>query len=218
MIGLARRDLGPARATIVAMTSRESVSYPFAGTVIRIDEATLREEPADSSALRAWCREHPRDPRAVSGLRLLDRLEEAEALGRELLKDPSITPLQRSSRRARLAQVLQWQGRYAEADSHYATAAEETGFEDPVAAQPLLLLASVLQHRATSRFEQSQREAAAEHGDPARVSRLHRAAAEDAHRALAIRTGCGAPAEQMASALQTLRRLTGHAGRDTSGR
>lgn len=189
------------------MTSPEAVSYPFAGTQVRIGEATLREAPEEPSAVQAWCAANPEDPATVVGLRLLGRLDEAESLGRSLLDDPSLTPLQRAVRRTRLAHVLQWQGRYAEADEEYATAAEETGFEDPVATGPLLVLATVFQHRATSRYEQAEREASAARGDPSRVRDLCDAAQEDAQRALAIRTSCGASADQLASSQQVLRRI-----------
>lgn len=185
--------------------------FPFAGTELRIDEETLREVPDEPEAVHAWCAAHPEDPRAVDGLRLLDRLEEAEELGRRMHEDPSLTPLQRAVRRARLADVLHWRGRYAEAEEEFAIAAEETGFDDPVAPQPLLLLATILQHRATSRFDQSQREALSAHADPERARQLRAAAIEDAERALAIRAGCGAGPVQLASSRMTLRRLTGGA-------
>jgi len=190
------------------MSSPDSVRFPFAGTELRIDEETLREVPDDLAAIQAWCEMHPEDPRVVSGLRLLDRLEEAEELGRRVLEDPSLSPLQRAARRARLARVLHWQGRYVEAEEEFAIAAEETGFDDPIAPQPLLLLATILQQRATSRFDQWQREALSAHADPERARRLRAAATEDAERALAIRTGCGAGPAQLASSRQTLRRLT----------
>lgn len=201
------QEPGHEHDTIVPMTSPEAVSYFFAGTQVRLGEASLREAPEDPSAVKAWCAENPEDPATVVGLRLLGRLDEAESLGRSLLGDPSLTPLQRAVRRTRLAHVLHVQGCYAEAEEEYATAAEETGFEDPVAAGPLLVLATVLQHRATSRYEQAEREASAASADPSRVRDLRDAAEEDARRALAIGTSCGASADQLASSQQVLNRI-----------
>lgn len=181
-------------------------SYEFEGMTFTTDPATLRESVDRPEALAHWCAANPEDPRTVAHLRILDRLEEAEELGRRLLADPSLHPVSRAVRRTRLAQVLQWQGRFEEADEEFALAAEETGLsDDPTSASSILALASVLHQRAASRFENAVVAAAADR--PRLAERLRTSALEDARRALAIRERLGAPEGQVLSSRESVGRL-----------
>lgn len=180
-------------------------SYELDGIRITINPDTLRERAEDAAALAAWCAGRLEDPLAVPALRILGRLEEAEALGLRALHEGRPSALARAARRARLAHVWQWQGRFEEADEAFTLAAEETGLEDPTSRSSLLLLATVLQHRAKSRFEQAQ--ASAEADLQIAADRQWDAALEDAERALAIRCGLDAAEDLIASARETVERL-----------
>ncbi|MDO5663040.1 MAG: hypothetical protein Q4G40_10115 [Brachybacterium sp.] len=181
-------------------------SYRADGFDVTIDPDTLRDHVDDPDALLAWCREHPAEARTVAYLRILGHLHEAENLGREMLSEHPLHPLALAARRTRLAHVLQWQGRFEEAEAEFARAAEETGLhDDPTSRSSLLTLASVLQHRAKSRFEQSQ--ASARENRSIAAGRQREAGLEDARRALAIRRGLGADDAVTASSDETVRRL-----------
>lgn len=180
--------------------------FEAAGTQVRIDDDTLREEVSDPAALTAWCAENPTDPRTVAYLRMLGRLDDAAIAGRDALEAPGLSPVMRAVRRTRYAHVLQWQGAFVPAEEQFDLAAEETGLEDPTSPSSLSVLAAVFQHRAKCRFEHAlaardeQREESA-HG-------LWDAALEDARRALLMRERLGV-AEQsvLASSRQTVARL-----------
>lgn len=190
----------------VRQNARVSSFLAGDGILIEIDPETLRERATDPEALRRWCAEHPADPRTVALLRILGELPAAERLGRQVLADPQLHPVTRAVRRARYAHVLQWQGRFEEADAEFSRACEETGLtEDPTSASSILALASVLQHRAKNRWEQAADEAA--RGRPRAAARLLEAAREDARRALGIREALGAPPDQRESARETVQRL-----------
>lgn len=200
------RDAMTRRSVPPAPTMGGMSAFEVEGIRIEIDPVTLRERVADPAALSRWCDEHRGDPRAVAYLRMVDRLDDAERAGRESLAEPGLHPVTRAVRRARYAQVLQWQGRFEQADEEFARAAEETGLgEDPMATSSFLALATVLLHRATSRSEHAIVAAAAER--PVRAQRLAEAALEDARRALAIREGLDASADQLAAARQVVSRL-----------
>lgn len=194
------------RATSSSHNGRVT-SFEAAGVRIDIDPVTLRERVSDPAALERWCDAHPQDPMAVPLLRMLERLDEAEAAGRASLEAPGLHPVSRALRRARMAHVLQWQGRFDEADAEFSRAAEETGMsDDPTSGSSLLALASVLQHRAKNRFEHALVASAAER--PQRAEDLARAAREDAERALALQTAFGAGEDQLASTRSTIARIT----------
>ncbi|MGP9538956.1 hypothetical protein ACT3SP_13165 [Brachybacterium sp. AOP43-C2-M15] len=181
-------------------------SFDAAGVQVSIDDETLREVVSDPSALSAWCQEHPLDPRTVSYLRMLDRLDEAAIAGRRALTDQGLSPVMRAVRRTRYAHVLQWQGAFLAAEEQLDLAAEETGLEDPTSPSSLSALAAVFQHRATCRFEH----ALAEHRDglPEAAGRRWEAAIEDAQRALIMRERLGVADEGVLdSSRQTLARL-----------
>lgn len=181
--------------------------FELGGVRIVIDPQTLRERVSDPETLSRWCADHVDDPLAVPGLRMLERLDEAEAAGRRTLLGSDLHPVARALRRARLAHVLQWQGRFEEAEEQFARAAEETGdVEDPTSPSSILALASVLQHRAKNRLDHAL--VASAGGRPRRAAELLASAEEDARRALAIRTALGAPADQIESAQAVLDRIT----------
>lgn len=181
-------------------------SFEVGGTVVRIDDETLREIPEDPAAMSAWCAAHPSDPRTVAYLRMLGRLDEAACAGRAALEQPGLSPISRAVRRARYATVLQWQGAHAPAQEQLDLAAEETGLEDPTSPSSLQVLAAVFQHRAKVRFEHAQRLHA--EGAPVRACRLWQEAVEDAQRALGLRERLGVTEEGvLASSRQTLARL-----------
>ena len=156
------------------------------GGAVAGDDESLREVVSDPRALAAWCDAHPEDPRAVSSLRMLGRLDEAAALARRSLAGAGLPPLVRAVRRARYAQVLHRQGAFLPADEQFDLAAEETGFEDPTSPSSLSVLAAIFHHRATSRFDHARAERAAGHDLAA--ARLRDSALEDARRALAMRS------------------------------
>jgi hypothetical protein len=186
-------------------------SQEFEGMTFTIDPSTLRDSVDDPVALARWCAANPEDPRTVSHLRVLGRLEEAEALGRALLVPDGLHPVSRAMRRARWAHVLQWQGRFETADEEFSRAAEETGLsDDPTAPSSILALATVLQHRAKNRFEHALVAEAAER--PRLATRLRTAAGEDAGRALAIREALSAPRDQILSSRETVARLAQEPG------
>lgn len=197
---------GERRRTLPRSYGEAVSSFDFEGMTFTIDPMTLRESVDDPDALARWCAANPRDPRTVAHLRILGRLEEAEALGRVLLADSPAHPVARAALRARFAQVLQWRGRFEAADEEFSRAAEETGLsDDPTAPSSILALAAVLQHRAKNRFEHAL---VAEAGERPRLSaRLMDAAREDARRALAIREGLRASEDQILSSRETLARL-----------
>lgn len=185
--------------------------FEIGGVTIRVDPVTLRERVSDPEALSRWADAHPDDPAAVAALRMLERLDEAEAAGRRSLAAPGLHPVTRALRRARYAHVLQWQGRFEAADEEFSRASEETGMsDDPTSASGILALAGVLQHRAKNRFEHAGIARAAER--PRTAARLLEAAVEDARRALAILTALGASADQITSSRATLARLEAVAG------
>ncbi|HEX7352874.1 hypothetical protein [Brachybacterium sp.] len=182
-------------------------SFEAAGTPITVDDETLREQVSDPVALASWCAQHPQDPRAVSYLRMLGRLDEAAIAGRRALADEGLSPVMRAVRRARYAHVLQWQGAFVAAEEQLDLAAEETGLEDPTSPSSMSVLAAVFQHRAKCRFEHAQ----AEHRDgfPEAARRLWEAALEDARRALFMRERLGVDGEgAIASSRQTVTRLS----------
>lgn len=184
-------------------------SFDFDGIRIDIDPVTLRERVSDPAALARWCAAHPDDPRTVAALRMLERLDEAEALGSARLRDPGTHPVAVALRRTRYAHVLQSCGRFEEAEAEYARAAEETGeSDDPTSPSSILALATVLQHRAKNRFEHAGVAEAANR--PCLAARLRTSAMEDAERALSIRQALGAPAELIASSEEVVARLAAH--------
>lgn len=176
------------------------------GVPVTIDESTLREVVEDPATLAAWCDAHPGDPRTVAYLRMLGRLDEAAAAGRRGLEDPALPPLVRAVRRARYAQVLQWQGAFLPADEQFDLAAEETGLEDPTTPSSLSVLAAVFHQRALSRFEHARAELGAER--PRAAERLRTSALEDARRALMMREHLAADDEDLVGASRrAVRRL-----------
>lgn len=181
-------------------------SFQVAGVQVRVDDETLREVVSDPAALEAWCAENPSDPRTVASLRMLGRLDEAAIAARRALEATGVSPVMRAVRRARYAQVLQWQGAFLAAEEQLDLAAEETGYEDPTSPSSLSALASVFQHRAKCRFEHARAEHA--QGLPEAAERRWDAALEDARWALAMRERLGvAAADEIASARQTVARL-----------
>lgn len=184
-------------------------SFDFDGIRIDIDPVTLRERVSDPAALARWCASHPDDPRTVAALRMLERLDEAEALGRARLQDAGTHPVAVALRRTRYAHVLQSRGRFEEADAEYSRAAEETGeSDDPTSPSSILALGTVLHHRAKNRFEHAGVAEAADR--PRLATRLRTSATEDAERALSIRRALGAPAELVASSEEVVARLAAH--------
>lgn len=182
-------------------------SFEAAGVHVTVDDETLREQVSDPAALESWCILHPEDPRTVAYLRMLGRLDDAATAGRRSLAAEGLSPVMRAVRRARYAQVLQWQGAFVAAEEQLDLAAEETGLEDPTSPSSLSVLAGVFQHRAKCRFEH----ALAEHreGLHEAAARRWEAALGDARRALFMREGIGAADEGViASSRQTLARLS----------
>lgn len=182
-------------------------SFKAAGIPVTVDDETLREQVSDPSALAFWCAQHPQDPRTVSYLRMLGRLDDAAIAGRLALAAAGLSPVMRAVRRARYAQVLQWQGAFLAAEEQLDLAAEETGLEDPTSTSSMSVLAAVFQHRAKCRFEYAQ----AEHRDGLREAAARRweAALEDARRALLMRERLGVADEgAIISSRQTLARLS----------
>lgn len=182
-------------------------SFEAAGIPVTVDDETLREQVSDPEALTTWCARHPQDPRTVAYLRMLGRLDEAAAAGRQALHAPGLSPVMRAVRRARYAHVLQWQGAFVSAEEQLDLAAEETGLEDPTSPSSMSVLATVFQHRAKCRFEH----ALAQHRDGLHEAAARRweAAREDARRALLMRERLGVADEgAIASSRQTLARLT----------
>lgn len=182
-------------------------TFEAAGVPVRIDDDSLREEVSDPEALAAWCAVNPQDPRTVAYLRMLGRLDDAAIAGRRALAAEGLSPVMRAVRRARYAQVLQWQGAFVAAEEQLDLAAEETGLEDPTSHSSLSVLAAVFQHRAKCRFEHSR--AAHRDGRSETAGQLWDAALEDAQRALVMRERLGVADEGViASSRQTLDRLT----------
>ena len=181
-------------------------SFEIAGVQVSIDDETLREVVSDPSALAAWCLLNPEDPRTVAGLRMLGRLDEAADAGRRSLEAEGLSPVMRAVRRARFAQVLQWQGDFTAAEEQLDLAAEETGMEDPTSTSSLTVLAAVFQHRAKCRFDHAQRELS--RGQRIAAARLRQDALEDARRSLLMRERLGATDDgTLESSRQTLARL-----------
>ncbi|WP_166356339.1 tetratricopeptide repeat protein [Phytoactinopolyspora limicola] len=158
----------------------------------RIDDETLREvltDPAAAAERVAELAQPPLDDQPgpvgerISLLRMLGRLDEAEALGRHALSLAA-----KGSRRAvaaslRLAHVLQWQGRFDEADDRFTRAlADATRLGDDT------LLAFAHQHYGKSLFDQGRAAAAAEQFGAA----------------LRLREAVDAPADQLASSRQAI--------------
>jgi len=172
-----------------------------------VDDDTLREDVTEPTALAAWCAQHPQDPRTVAYLRMLGRLDEAAIAGRHALAQEGLSPVMRAVRRARYAQVLQWQGAFLSAEEQLDLAAEETGLEDPTSPSSLSVLAAVFQHRAKCRFEHAL--AAQQQGCPDAAAQRWDAALEDARRALFMRERLGVADEAaIASSRQTVARLS----------
>src|SRR5699024_5271707 len=123
------------------------------------------------------------------------------------------SPVMRAVRRARYAQVLQWQGAFVAAEEQLDLAAEETGLEDPTSPSSLSVLAGVFQHRAKCRFDH----ALAEHREGLHEAAARRGAAAegrwegarwDARRGLFMRVGVGEADEGGIAAIrQTLARF-----------
>ena len=182
------------------------------GVPVTIDDESLREVVSDPRALAAWCDAHPEDPRAVSSLRMLGRLDEAAALARRSLDGAGLPPLVRAVRRARYAQVLHHQGAFLPADEQFDLAAEETGLEDPTSPSSLSVLAAIFQHRATSRFDHARAEQA--EGRDLAAARLRDSALEDARRALAMRSHLSPGEEDLVDAA---RQVAARIERDVRG-
>ncbi|MCE6996807.1 hypothetical protein LZG04_18640 [Saccharothrix sp. S26] len=115
----------------------------------RIDPETLREVPDDPEGLTAWlARQRPTTHAEWTAVgqaaRLLDRLDEAERAFRRADDTPAT--------RLRLAQVRQWQGRFAEADEACAELLDHPVFGH-----------FAHQHAGKSRYEQGDWRAAERH-------------------------------------------------------
>ena len=181
-------------------------SFTAGGTTVRIDETTLREVVETPQVLANWCAEHPSDPRNVSYLRMLGRLDEAETAGLAALAEPGLSPVSRAARRTRYATVLQWKGSHLAAEQQFALAVDEASTDAPTSPSSLTVLASVFQHRAKARFEHAQ--CCSANGESCAAYELWQDALEDARRALRLRERLGlTDASALASSRQTLDRL-----------
>jgi tetratricopeptide (TPR) repeat protein len=177
----------------------------------RIDDVTLRDVPDDVDAAWARVRELERDA-ADSGervvwLRMLGELAAAEDLGWALLvqaggppdvgaarRDPSL-PLAALGHTVRLAHVLQWQGRFADAEELFEAAiasadarAAAAPPRTPEQAVATAMTAFGRQHFGKSRYDEGR----------------YAEALELFERALAIRLASDAPADQIASSRQAI--------------
>ena len=178
----------------------------------RIDDVSLRDVPDDVEAAWARVRELEAQDDAGGGervvwLRMLGELAAAEELGWALLvraggppdveaarQRPSL-PLAALGPTVRLAHVLQWQGRFADAEELFATAiasadalagASPPGSPEQAAATAMTAFGR--QHLGKSRFDEGR----------------YTEALELFERALAIRLASSAPADQIASSRQAV--------------
>src|SRR5699024_3753337 len=112
-------------------------SFEAAGVHVTVDAETLREQVSDPAALESWCSLHPEDLGRVCYPRVLGRLYGAGTAGRRSLAAEGLSPVMRAVRRARYAQVLQWQGAFVAAEAQLVLAAGETGLEAPTSPSSL---------------------------------------------------------------------------------
>jgi tetratricopeptide (TPR) repeat protein len=173
----------------------------------RIDDLTLRDEPDDVES--AWARVHELEWLGDAGggervvwLRMLGELGAAEELAWQLLAAAGGPGTIEVARRRpeldagalgaalRLAHVLQWQGRFADAEELFQTSiasAERLAATGP-STSATAMTAFGYQHLGKSRFDQGR----------------YREALELFEAALAVRESFGAPADQIASSRQAI--------------
>ena len=179
----------------------------------RIDDVTLRDEPVDHDAARDHAHTLAPSGEKVVWLRMLGELDAAEVLGWELLAhaggpatpdavDAARLPIEAVAPALRLAHVLQWQGRFRDADRLFdaamataVTAAETAPAGSPAQRRARTLVAFASQHLGKSRFDEDRL-------DEALVL---------FERALAIRVEIGAPDDQVQSSQQAIRATRGRA-------
>ncbi len=172
-----------------------------------VDDVTLRDEPDDADAARAYVEGLERGGEKVAWLRMLGELPRAEAMGWELLADAGGPgsleetrsvgglPVDALAPAVRLAHVLHWQGRFRDADALF-TAAIASAREIARAAtdgsideqRATLMHAFSFQHLGKSRFDEGRL-------DEALVL---------FEQALALRRQIGAAADQIASSEQAI--------------
>lgn len=172
-----------------------------------IDDETLRDRPADEREARARVAEleglgPEGDKERVSLLRMLGDLDQAEALGwqvveadggpasKEELVMTGVLPLEAVASAVRLAHVLHWKEDYSAADDLFSAALrslENARMNDDDRVPELE--AFTHQHLGKMRFDQ----------DRAPTAKLH------FEQALMIREEIGAPEDQLESSRQALR-------------
>lgn len=177
-----------------------------------VDDVTLRDLPDDID--EAWARVRELENLGDAGggervawLRMLGELTAAEELGWRMLAGRGGPRDVNEARRRpnlgvgalghalRLADVLQWQGRFADAEDLFVAAiasaeslADTAPSDSPIAATGIAMTAFGYQHLGKSRFDEAR----------------YREAGELFERALAIRQTCNAPADQIASTVQAI--------------